>query len=718
MRKGLFTWLVLMLVSTLQLMAQTTRTEQTISFVGLNGTGVTLHSAPNSENAIGTATVYGNYKNEGDNGISFGDGLSFEGINYKNDRERLAQKRATWFNVNAKNEDFRLIPMGGSHIKVTVKEACKVYADVQVLGGCSMIFVEDDRLLYNRNATPDIFGGANGEYALFYARPGHTYYISFFFGANKSDTYCRISKLSFVTQNNTDPSLNDFLTGNLPFEHLIKAQSGEDQIRYDNFLHHNQLQWPLMHSIRQEMNPIPRMGFTLPDVSVAVGGYINRTYYRRGHRLSNPTEDFGGTYQYELNAGSYVNISSALRSTLLQTENKDNKYFMTKGQGYTYFKRPIQGASYIVEAFTPKKVTLKGYAEQGMALVITDEMGRPIAADSVEAPVVINATYDSEKKAYITRTDGTSKTINGKAAYLVSATFNALPGKTYFVFGDDLTTTNLSERNKGMFYLSGIKQEAINTQDIVSSTENLILDGTQYTPVSTTTYYPKAVIKKKLVANKWSTIVLPFSMTERQVNTTFGDNTMVLALDSISYVQTVNKNGVETKQFKLNQSRHYYTFIPAGCPVLIKPTLNTYDTSGSVSVEQVTVDNGVTLVKGQDVVHEWGGKDFVCTGSFTNLSTNDLQISERAPIYFLSGNDGTIKQRTRPIALPAFSMIYVPQSLAALKKGSADVGAKGYAIELVMDNPNGSDDNVVSGISSTLVERKVADRVGVYNLMG
>lgn len=95
-------------------------------------------------------------------------------------------------------------------------------------------------------------------------------------------------------------------------------------------------------------------------------------------------------------------------------------------------------------------------------------------------------------------------------------------------------------------------------------------------------------------ANKWYSVVLPFSVSQKQMKSVFGDGVKVLHYSDVT--------GTD-----LNLFEHFYQMIVGGTPVLVKP---------SVAVTN-PVFNNVTLTSKKVVDIENTG--FKCTGSWNNV---------------------------------------------------------------------------------------------------
>lgn len=95
-------------------------------------------------------------------------------------------------------------------------------------------------------------------------------------------------------------------------------------------------------------------------------------------------------------------------------------------------------------------------------------------------------------------------------------------------------------------------------------------------------------------SDRWYSVVLPFSISQKQMKSVFGDGVKVLHYSDVT--------GTD-----LNLFEHFYQMIVGGTPVLVKPS------------QEVTnpVFNNVTLTSKEvvDIVNT----DFKCTGSWDNV---------------------------------------------------------------------------------------------------
>ena len=113
-------------------------------------------------------------------------------------------------------------------------------------------------------------------------------------------------------------------------------------------------------------------------------------------------------------------------------------------------------------------------------------------------------------------------------------------------------------------------------------------------------------------SGKWYSVVLPFSVSQKQMKSVFGNEVKVLHYNDVTGTT-------------LNLFKHFYQMIVGGTPVLVKP---------SVDVNN-PVFNNVTLTSKEVVAIENSG--FKCTGSW-----NDVDFPEYS--YFINAKTSKFNQ--------------------------------------------------------------------------
>ena len=199
----------------------------------------------------------------------------------------------------------------------------------------------------------------------------------------------------------------------------------------------------------------------------------------------------------------------------------------------------------------------------------------------------------------------------------VTYTFNVKAGKTYYLynFGSKIGFYGFSfdeDETKPVVDVKDYDAETANANNVVEKT----LDG----------HVAQVKIARKMVANRWTTCVLPFSLNVHQVDAIFGDT-----------YKSGCENGTQILYFdhvegnKAYFVRHAYNTIVAGKPFLIKPTkdVESINTADVTDYPYVTIENTEP--------NEWcESNGYVWTSSYNkmNIVKND---------YFIGASDGNFK---------------------------------------------------------------------------
>lgn len=199
----------------------------------------------------------------------------------------------------------------------------------------------------------------------------------------------------------------------------------------------------------------------------------------------------------------------------------------------------------------------------------------------------------------------------------VTYTFNVKAGKTYYLYNFG---------SKIGFY--GFSFDEGETKPKVDPVNYNADDANANNVVEKTAegHVAQVKIARKMVANRWTTCVLPFSLNRQQVDAIFGPAYSATAKEGtqILYFDHIEGN-------KAYFVRHAYNTIVAGKPFLIKPTKNveSINTADVTDYPYVTIENTTP-----DAWCE--SNDYVWTSSYNtmNIAKND---------YFIGASDGKFK---------------------------------------------------------------------------
>ena len=199
----------------------------------------------------------------------------------------------------------------------------------------------------------------------------------------------------------------------------------------------------------------------------------------------------------------------------------------------------------------------------------------------------------------------------------VTYTFNVKAGKTYYLynFGSKIGFYGFSfdeGETKPTVDHVNYDAETANANNTVAKTA----DG----------HVAQVKIERKMVANRWTTCVLPFSLNRQQVDAIFGPAYSATAKEGTQILYFDHVEG--SKAYFV---RHAYNTIVAGKPFLIKPTkdVESINTADVTDYPYVTIENTEPA--------KWcESNGYVWTSSYNtmNIVKND---------YFIGASDGKFK---------------------------------------------------------------------------
>ena len=269
----------------------------------------------------------------------------------------------------------------------------------------------------------------------------------------------------------------------------------------------------------------------------------------------------------------------------------------------------------------------------------------------------------------------------------VTYTFNVKAGKTYYLynfgskigfygfsFDEDETTPTVDEVNYNA-------DDANANNEVVKTAEG---------------HVAQVKIARKMVANRWTTCVLPFSLNRDQVDAIFGpaycaehpQGTQILYFDRI-------------EGNKAYFVRHAYNTIVAGKPFLIKPTkdVESINTADVTHYPYVTIEN--------ETPADWcESKGYVWTSSYNtmNIVKND---------YFIGASDGNFK------AYAAASGTV--KGFRGFLKAKLPTGAKPVMLSISTSSVTDGNDGETTGIEDLIITTDgelVPANSRVYNING
>lgn len=353
---------------------------------------------------------------------------------------------------------------------------------------------------------------------------------------------------------------------------------------------------------------------------------------------------------------SYAYTSSKINKadwTQIQNASYEGKDEFTKTLR-AYYQGIINGKnttftninSAVAEADKHKALTL-GTSIQPV-IVLNEECNKDILEG--------DAKYD--KTGYMTISEG-----------YVTYRFPVKAGKTYYLFASG---TKLA--------LSGFSFK----KDASYSATDVILDGKvnntdNINGLEVDKQYNVTLDNRSFGKDKWYALVLPFSVSQKQMKSVFGDSVKVLHYNNVTGTT-------------LNLFKHFYQMIVGGTPVLVKPSQNVTN----------PVFNNVTLTSKEvvDIVNSgykctgsWNDEDFPEYSYFINAKTNKFnqfdptQVAAgkkphagafRTWIIAASGNPSTAKRLTMRInGIESYGETTAIWSVISGNDDDAEIAAKG-----------------------------------------
>lgn len=359
---------------------------------------------------------------------------------------------------------------------------------------------------------------------------------------------------------------------------------------------------------------------------------------------------------------------------------------------------------------TEKLVTLDGYAKftAGCGQVPTDQYGKTYTPTTSAAPNVANLPCRGTYYKFEPAKDGTLNVYVRQAAnkplFLVDET--GKPQKSIdYKAGNDATFTEGADASYTINKLAacryGFDVKAGKTYVLFQNNETLGFYGFTFGASSTEeskvnisqndcyTYEAKnnatVNLTKPLTVNVWNAICLPFSMTEQQVRSAFGEDARIAEFKK-----------VEESGKKALFGMHYYQLITAGKPCLIKPS----KVSDNYTITGVTIDAEKALT----VTDSNKKFDFVGTYTPTTMHANS---------HFLGSNDGKLYYITADKEISGLKAFLKP----------ADNNPAGAKLSIAFDSTDNDQDNNTTGIEAIkdYTDQDAANssaNKGIYNING
>lgn len=389
-------------------------------------------------------------------------------------------------------------------------------------------------------------------------------------------------------------------------------------------------------------------------------GTDNTKYTIKGNERTDKWEDVkaeSGTTEKLVTLDGYAKFTAGCGQ--VPTDQYGNAYTPATSAAPSVANIPCRGTYYKFEP--AKDGTLNVYVRQAAEspLFLVDETGKP--QKSIDYKAGNDATFKEGTDA--------SYVIDKLAACRYG--FDVKAGKTYVLFQNNATLGFYG------FTFGASSTEATNVT--ISQAEGYTYEAKNNAKVTLT-------LTKPLKENVWNAICLPFSMTEQQVRSAFGEDARIAEFKK---VDESGKNAVASF------GMHYYQLITAGKPCLIKPS----QVSDTYTIQGVTIDAEKALT-----IDDPNNKfDFVGTYASTTMPTNS---------HFLGSNNGKLYYITTAKDISGLKAFLQPA-----------VNNSGAKLSIAFDSTDNDQDNNTTGIEAIkdYTEQDAANssvNKGIYNING
>lgn len=290
-------------------------------------------------------------------------------------------------------------------------------------------------------------------------------------------------------------------------------------------------------------------------------------------------------------------VNKADWTKIQQTNNASNDNFYSKDymdKLQAYYQNIIDGNNHDFTNFNS-------------AVTEADKHAKLTLGTSIQPIIVLHEECNAE----ILKDDGMSETGDNNydhTGYMlisegyVTYEFPVQAGKTYYLFA---SRTKLA--------LSGFCFD----KDASYAATDVTLDGNAnntdaINKLEVDKQYNVTLNNRKFGANKWYSVVLPFSVSQKQMKSVFGDGVKVLHYSDVE--------GTD-----LNLFEHFYQMIVGGTPVLVKPS---QDVTNPVFKNVTLTSKTVVDIEnsGFKCTGSWNNEDFPAYSYFIDAKTNSFYL--------------------------------------------------------------------------------------------
>ena len=284
--------------------------------------------------------------------------------------------------------------------------------------------------------------------------------------------------------------------------------------------------------------------------------------------------------------------------------------------GNTEFDMPISGS--FIRICAMKNTYVVAHVLPGAtngAVYVLDETGSPI-------PFVLSGEplSDAKRLGYITSLSNIGEDKEGGKTTsdgTIRIDFKANAGKEYFICAKDASISLARLEIHDWRHKPAKASDKLMVADNTTN-NSTIIDNAYDDAVANDTYYRDASLKRTFAAEKWASLVLPFSLNEKKFEKIFGENAKVLHFTDF-----------DGNTCTLKFTRHFYNIIVAGRPVFVWPTKEvTNPDFNDITLQTNTVRNTVTP----------SGFSFVGSYDNADILRNDLYMNNNNVIKYINTN--------------------------------------------------------------------------------
>lgn len=431
-------------------------------------------------------------------------------------------------------------------------------------------------------------------------------------GIEKTDKDGNSNFKALSKNDNTDANTlgsNHTVSGNALFVNVdVESELGDGKIGGKNksheYLHCN----ALSQELHERTFALPAMGSFFkfePDANGKITVFVEQQgaiHNVSGNLISDVVRkrpvyflDETGTSIPANYAYTSSKVNKADWTTIKQTKNKDGDTFYTKeymDKLQAYYQGIIDGTNTTFTNFNS---------------AVTDKHAPLTLGTSIQPIIVLHEKCNAD----ILKGDGMSDTGDDnydKTGYMlisegyVTYEFPVKAGKTYYLFA---SRTKLA--------LSGFCFD----RDASYAATDVTLDGNAnntdaINKLEVGKQYNVTLNNRTFRSGRWYSVVLPFSVSQKQMKTVFGDDVKVLHYNDV--------DGTD-----LNLFEHFYQMIVGGTPVLVKPSKDvTNPVFSNVTLTSQTVVDIEN--SGFKCTGSWDNKDFPEYSYFIDAKTNSFYL--------------------------------------------------------------------------------------------